>query len=62
MGMHPLFVIAIGRKAIALLVVGTQWYAHFVGRKTIMKYLARRRKPHATSLNGFKGRMARRLP
>jgi hypothetical protein len=47
---HPLFVIVTRRKAIMHnSTIGTQRYAHFVGRKAIMWHLVGRRKPHSTS-------------
>jgi hypothetical protein len=59
---HPLFFIVARRKAIELPVVGIPRYVPSMGRKAILRHLARRSKPHATSLNVFRGRMERRLP
>jgi len=33
-----------------------------MGRKAILRHIDGRSKPHATSLNGFRGIMERRLP
>jgi hypothetical protein len=59
---HPLFVTTTRGKAISLPIFGVPKYVSFVGRKAILRHLARRINPHATSQTIFGGRMPRRLP
>jgi len=57
---HPLFVNTVRRKAIELPNVGISRYVLTVGRKAILRLLARGSKPHAISTNVFRGRMAKK--
>jgi hypothetical protein len=58
---RSLFLTATRREAITLATIGMLRHTHFVERKIILRHLAGRSKPYATSPNDFKGKRTRGL-